>query len=638
MRRSSRRTCATPRLRLLADDLTALHATLEREVADEAALRERGEHVEAEAARAPRARGRAARPNWLPRRPRARRAPRRPGTGSPRCGSGYAARPGWPPSARGCWPTRREEPAGPRSRGAGARGGARSARRRPSWPTDVETAPRASCEDAVADPSRPPRLRWPPRSAGWPSSLRAAADRREGLARLQGKVNGPRSRASAAQAEIGRLTASLVDASRAGRDARRRSSTASRRRSPGSTPARWASTRPTSRPPMALVAAEERRRGAARGGARRRAGSQRARRPQGDPGARRWPAATAPAALLDSPAAGRRARLVAELLTVEPAAARPRSPRRWAVPRTRWSSTPSPPPSPRCAMLKATDGGQAHLFVGRAGPGARRGDGRWPTRRRHPVALAGHRARRALRAGAGGAARGLGRGRTTSTAAARWSPPVPELRAVTRDGDVLGAAAAAGGSAEPAEPARAAGRGRRGRRRGSHEADVTDRAPARGLAAADAEREAAGRAADEALRRLHESDAGLARPGRAARASSAAAARAARAEAERLAAGGRARPRRPATPGWPASPSWRNGWPRPRQQPDDADGRHRRSGRAWPRPAPAARAGRDSRPGSPCAPGRSASPGWPGAPTSLTRAALAEEAARVQAAARRVRA
>ena len=41
---------------------------------------------------------------------------------------------------------------------------------------------------------------------------RAIADRREGLAKLTGQVGALRSRATGAEAEIGRLTASLADA------------------------------------------------------------------------------------------------------------------------------------------------------------------------------------------------------------------------------------------------------------------------------------------------------------------------------------------------------------------------------------------------------------------------------------------
>ncbi|GAA1521885.1 chromosome segregation protein SMC [Nocardioides humi] len=62
-------------------------------------------------------------------------------------------------------------------------------------------AARRSAEEAAADEER--------RVAGL---LRAAADRREGLARLHGQVNTLRSRANAAQEEIGRLEAARADA------------------------------------------------------------------------------------------------------------------------------------------------------------------------------------------------------------------------------------------------------------------------------------------------------------------------------------------------------------------------------------------------------------------------------------------
>src|SRR5690606_10347378 len=51
--------------------------------------------------------------------------------------------------------------------------------------------------------------------------LRAAADRREGLARLHGQVNGLKSRAAAADEEIGRLTAAQADARRRAEDSQR---------------------------------------------------------------------------------------------------------------------------------------------------------------------------------------------------------------------------------------------------------------------------------------------------------------------------------------------------------------------------------------------------------------------------------
>ncbi len=66
---------------------------------------------------------------------------------------------------------------------------------------DTAVAARQSLELAFAEEER--------RVAGL---QRAAADRREGMARLHGQVNGLRSRAAAAEEEVGRLTAAHVDA------------------------------------------------------------------------------------------------------------------------------------------------------------------------------------------------------------------------------------------------------------------------------------------------------------------------------------------------------------------------------------------------------------------------------------------
>ncbi len=95
--------------------------------------------------------------------------------------------------------------------------------------------------------------------SGWPRRERAAADRREGLARLTGQVNAARSRVETGEAEIGRLAASLAGRQGARGRARRRSSPRSRARSPGSTRASSTSTPSTrsqprrSPPPRAAV-------------------------------------------------------------------------------------------------------------------------------------------------------------------------------------------------------------------------------------------------------------------------------------------------------------------------------------------------------------------------------------------------
>ncbi len=102
---------------------------------------------------------------------------------------------------------RRLRPRPRRARGpgrAGARaGGARSPRRSRSSARSLEAAVAAkrAAEEAAAEEER--------RIAGL---QRAAADRREGLARLHGQVNALKSRAAAADDEIGRLTAAREEA------------------------------------------------------------------------------------------------------------------------------------------------------------------------------------------------------------------------------------------------------------------------------------------------------------------------------------------------------------------------------------------------------------------------------------------
>ena len=209
------------RARLMADDLVTARTALEQELADESILVERRTEVEAAIAAGPRGRGgprggaargparAVAGPGDLVRAVRAARAAARHRSRWPPSGS---ATPPAPPSrssspAATPRPLEAEAAAGPRA-GAGdrRRGRASSAprSRRPS------TARRAA-EDAAAEEER--------RVAGL---QRAAADRREGLARLHGQVNALKSRAAAADDEIGRLgqarEEALARAERAQRD------------------------------------------------------------------------------------------------------------------------------------------------------------------------------------------------------------------------------------------------------------------------------------------------------------------------------------------------------------------------------------------------------------------------------------
>ena len=196
------------------------------------------------------------------RRPRRRRrrwpAPRRPGTGCPRCASGCAAPRAWPPSGvrhLAGEPPEDERPGrDPEELEAEAAPGPRARSRQ------IEAAVARDREAlAAAVTARAGGRGRAGRRAerGSPRLPRAAADRREGLARLAGQVAARRSRVEAGEAEIGRLTAALAEAARAGRRGRRRSSPRSSPRSPGSTRARRTSTPSTRRPPLRLAAAEE---------------------------------------------------------------------------------------------------------------------------------------------------------------------------------------------------------------------------------------------------------------------------------------------------------------------------------------------------------------------------------------------
>ena len=190
------------RARLMADDLVRARTALEQEMADETILVERRAEVEAaiEKARQAEAALEAALREDLPalsagpgdlvrpvRPPRA--APRHPVAGR-RAGPQRRHRRG---------PDRhRSRPRPARGRGhPGPRAGAGDRRRgRPGSAEALEAAvaARKAAEDAAAAEER--------RIAGL---QRAAADRREGLARLHGQVNALKSRAAAADDEVGRL-------------------------------------------------------------------------------------------------------------------------------------------------------------------------------------------------------------------------------------------------------------------------------------------------------------------------------------------------------------------------------------------------------------------------------------------------
>ena len=191
------------RARLMADDLVTARTALEQEMADETILVERREEVEARAGDLARARDRAgdlaarrparavAGPGHLVRAVRpARAAPRHPVAGrraaaQRRVGRVRADR------VRAATPTQLEAEAAQVREQEQAIGAEVETHR-----TALEEAVtgRRTAEEAAADEER--------RVAGL---VRAAADRREGLARLHGQVNALRTRAAAADDEIGRL-------------------------------------------------------------------------------------------------------------------------------------------------------------------------------------------------------------------------------------------------------------------------------------------------------------------------------------------------------------------------------------------------------------------------------------------------
>ena len=465
-------------------------------------------------------------PSWRPRWPRpARPRPpsrrpcartcrpwprrRRPGSASPGCASACAARRASPPSASATPPPSREVPEG----------------RDPDELEAEAERVRAQEEQILAEVGRQPRRRSRRALAARQAAEqafaeeerrvaglhRAAADRREGMARLHGQVNGLRSRAAAAEEEVGRLTQARAEAVAraeraqhdftvarvAGRRARRRRGGARLRARGGRRPARPTSRTGWPRPARRSPTAERERTALT------------ARREALEIGLNRKDGAGALLAATDAASAGCSA------------------------------------PSPRCSACGsgyesavAAALGSAADAVAVSGVDAALGRHRPPQGRRprpggHP-ARPRRRADDSSRVPVGdlfaGATYAVGRGgvpgRPAAGASSACSTSVvvvddlaaarglvrdhPHVTAVTRDGDVLGAHFAAGGSVAPAEPARGAGR----RRRGGRAAGRRRPHPASGsrfdTATLEREREEAQRRVDVALAKLHESDATLA--------------------------------------------------------------------------------------------------------------------------------
>ena len=205
---ASRPTCATPGCGCWPTTSCSCATPLDRDVADETALRARRTAVERAG------RGAAARVRAGDRRRRARAAApraRTPGTGCPRCSERFrgvaqlaaerhahlSAAP--PADAR---PGRDPDQLDGRGR-PGPRPGGRAGR--VSWPPTAPGCARPP-HAGRAEAAPPPRRR---RSV---AAVRALADRREGLARLPGRSPRARPGSAAAEAEIDRLAGALQEA------------------------------------------------------------------------------------------------------------------------------------------------------------------------------------------------------------------------------------------------------------------------------------------------------------------------------------------------------------------------------------------------------------------------------------------
>ena len=312
---------------------------------------------------------------------------------------------------------------------------------------EAVTARRAA-EDAAAEAER--------RVAGL---QRAAADRREGLARLHGQVNALKSRAAAADDEIGRLGRAREDviarAERAQRDF-----TALETRVAGLDAGEEGLDAEHEAAVAALDDIEERL-------AKAREEAQQADRDRSTLAARKDALEMglnrkdgAGALLAASDQVSGLLGSVAALLTVrsgyEAAVASALGSAADAV-----AVTDADAAVAAIGRLKDDDLGRAGLLLG-AGPAAdRRLAARCPQARRTPSTSWSAPTRCAPR-WAGCCSRP--RSSTTCAPPASLVAALPDVTAVTRDGDVLGAHFAAGGSSAPAEPDRDPGRGRRGRR------------------------------------------------------------------------------------------------------------------------------------------------------------------------------
>ena len=469
--------------------------------------------------RAPRARSRPRSPAARDARPPSRRRcartcrrwprPRRPGSRCPACASGCAAPRAWPPSGSAT------PPAPPRPAPSSGRDPdeleaeaerVRGQEQRDRAPRSTRTGPRSR---RPSPPAGRPRTRPPRRSAGSPGCCAPPPTAARAWPGCTARSTRCSSRAAAAEDEIGRL-----EPGPRGRRRPRRAGPARlhRPRDPGRRPRRR------------------------RGGPRRRARGRRRRprrhRRSGSPRPARRPSrptATGPrsaarkdalemglnrkdgaGALLAASDAGLRPARLGRRAAHRARRLRGRRRRRARLGRRRGRRRPTPtPPSARSATSRTTTSAApgccsaADPATDRDWPGAAR-----PARRTPSTSWS------APTDAASGALTPAAvqdrRRRRPRAPPARWSPSCPDVTAVTRDGDLLGAHFAAGGSAaQPSlievqaavdEADRPAGRGGRGRASGSGSTWPGSRP-----SGCEAQQRV-----DVALAKLHESDATLA--------------------------------------------------------------------------------------------------------------------------------
>ena len=365
------------RARLIADDLVTARTALEQELADETILVERRAEVEAAIAARPRGRGRASRPALREDLPALAGAQetwfalcglreRLRGTQSLAAERVRNAGAVEEPADSGRDPDQLEAEAARVARaGAGDRRRGRAAARRP--------------RAGASPPGGPPRTPPPRRSAGSPACSAPPPTAARAWPGCTARSTRCKSRAAAADDEIGRLGQAREDARRPRRARPARLHRASRPGSPGSTPARRGSTPSTRRPPPPSTTSRSGSPRPARRRSRPTATGPRcspARTPS------RWAstARTAPARCSPPPTPSPACSARSPRCSPSAPATRPPSPAPSAPPPTPSPSATPTPPSRRSATSRPTTS---------AGPGCCSAGGRAPTDRDWP-GLPGH--------------------------------------------------------------------------------------------------------------------------------------------------------------------------------------------------------------------------------------------------------